>query len=189
MQMVAYVAGYRTKTDRPKCADPDLTSVMITINDSRPEDQYGDAWRTKHLKPLVRKLVGSNYGEEGNKFLKDFIIRRVKKAKDTNAYYLKSAEHYSYLDYARLAMTKSAGVPGADYSKGDARFLKIVSKALDELHLQFGGITPAQHKADVNEAEALEQAIMNSTNVRCSAPENAVQLEHVLEVEKVKAHE
>ena len=52
MELVAWIAG-EPHSDRPKCVCPVLTSYVIHLNDSMPDD----ATRDRFLKPLLPRLV------------------------------------------------------------------------------------------------------------------------------------
>src|SRR5689334_12351161 len=54
MEAVAYIAG-EPHSDHPKCACPIITCFMIRLNDRMPDD----ATRSKWLKPLIPKIIGT----------------------------------------------------------------------------------------------------------------------------------
>jgi hypothetical protein len=54
MEAVAYVAG-EPHSDHPACACPIITAFLIRWNDDLPDDES----RTRLLKPLVKKIVGT----------------------------------------------------------------------------------------------------------------------------------
>jgi hypothetical protein len=68
MEAVAWLAG-EPHSDAPKCADPEITIVMIRLNDSMP-----DAMRNELLRPLLPRLVGSRTNDTAVRRRRAFVL-------------------------------------------------------------------------------------------------------------------
>jgi hypothetical protein len=74
MEAVAYIAG-EPHSDRPACACPVITALMIRWNDGLPSDEERNQW----LRPLVPLLVGTRSTREvqkaRGKMARDFLFQ------------------------------------------------------------------------------------------------------------------